>query len=199
MSAPYNIAAMPFPDELARGLSVHEYDPAWPADFADLKSRLGAALGDLAIAIDHIGSTSVPGLPAKDCIDVQIRVAAVDEKVFAPVFESLQFRLRPEPWNRLEDVPGAPEHKLVYAPPIGARTSNIHLRAADSNGARHNLLFRDYLTANEPARTAWGQFKKRLAGTATDLFDYGQIKQPATRILFIAAGEWAARTGWTPV
>lgn len=189
---------MPFPDELKRGLSVHDYDPAWPADFAGLKSRLGAALGDLALAIDHIGSTSVPGLPAKDCIDVQVRVAAVEEETIAPIFESLEFRLRPEPWNRVEDVAGTPEHKLVFAPPVRARTSNVHVRAVDGKGARHNLLFREYLTANEPARTAWGQFKKRLAETATDFFDYGQIKQPPTRILFIAAEEWAARTGWTP-
>lgn len=51
---------MPFPDELARNLAVHDYDPRWPAEFATLRATFSDALG-LALAIDHVGSTSVPG------------------------------------------------------------------------------------------------------------------------------------------
>jgi len=61
------------------------------------------------------------------------------------------------------------------------------------------LLFRDFLRADETARLAWGAFKTRLAESVSDLFDYGQIKQPATVVLFEAAEMWATATGWKPI
>jgi hypothetical protein len=57
--------------------------------------------------------------------------------------------------------------------------------------------YHTFLRADARARTAWGQFKQRLARTATDLYNYGQIKQPATEVLMIAAEDRARRTGWT--
>lgn len=57
---------MPFPDELARGLAVVAYDQRWPGDFAVLAGRVQDALGPMAVRVSHVGSTSVPGLAAKD-------------------------------------------------------------------------------------------------------------------------------------
>ena len=57
--------------------TIIDYQPTWPAEFAAIAATLRHALGDLALRIDHIGSTSVPGLAAKDIIDVQIAVAAL--------------------------------------------------------------------------------------------------------------------------
>ncbi|TXS39402.1 hypothetical protein EAO72_25825 [Streptomyces sp. or43] len=57
-----------------------DYRPQWPVEFESLAGTLRAALGGLVIGIDHEGSTSVPGLPAKDCIDVQVRMRSVDEQ-----------------------------------------------------------------------------------------------------------------------
>ena len=187
-----------FPDELASGLAVVAYDPGWPQEFCALASRLQTALGSLAQSIDHIGSTAVPGLAAKDCIDIQIRVTGLDGNAIAPAFDTIGFRLRPEPWNRVEVTAGKRWPKLVFAPPIGERTSNVHVRERASATARRNLLFRDFLRTDDPARDAWGDFKQRLADSVTNIYDYGQIKSPATEILMIAAEDWARRMAWTP-
>lgn len=189
---------MPFPDELASGLVVVAYDPGWPREFHALASRLQTALGSLAQSIDHIGSTAVPGLAAKDCIDIQIRVDDLDENTVAPAFDTIGFRLRPEPWNRVEVTAGTRWPKLVFAPPIGERAANVHVRESASATARRNLLFRDFLRANDRARNPWGDFKQRLAHSATNIYDYGQIKSPASEILMIAAEDWVRRTAWTP-
>ena len=63
---------MPFPDELARDLAVVAYDRRWPGEFAVLADKIYGAVGPVVVRVDHVGSTSVPGLAAKDCIDVQV-------------------------------------------------------------------------------------------------------------------------------
>jgi GrpB-like predicted nucleotidyltransferase (UPF0157 family) len=189
---------VPFPDELARDLAVVSYDPGWPAEFVTLASRVKAALGPIAVRVEHVGSTSVPGLAAKDCIDVQVEVDALAEDQISGRFAEVGFRLRPEPWNRVEDTPVGSCPKLVFAPPAGERASNIHVLAAASEAVRCKLLFRDFLRANDAARDAWGDFKQRLASMTTDLYLYGQAKAGPTQILMIAAEGWASRTGWAP-
>jgi GrpB-like predicted nucleotidyltransferase (UPF0157 family) len=188
---------MPFPDESLQAAPV-EHQTGWADDFAALATQLRDALGDLPASIDHIGSTSVPGLAAKDCIDAQLRVERLDEALLTVRLGSKGFRLRPEPWNRSEVSGGVACAKLVFAPPVGARACNVHVRLRGAANARFALLFRDYLRADAAAREAWGAFKRRLAESAPDLFDYGQIKAPATQVLMIAAERWADETGWAP-
>ena len=188
---------MPFPDELARGLTVLAYDRRWPGDFAVLARRIQGALGPAAVRVSHVGSTSVPGLAAKDCIDVQVEVQALNEELIAG-FGKIGFRLRPEPWNHVEAAPGGPCPKLVFAPPEGERASNVHVLEAASEAARRKLLFRDFLRAHDTARDAWSDFKQRLASMATDIYQYGQAKAGPTVILMIAAESWARQTGWAP-
>jgi hypothetical protein len=106
---------------------------------------LRAAPGGLPVAIDHVGSTSVPGLPAKDCIDVQVRMKAVDETGDVPLLAAVGLGCRPEPWNRFEVSGGQSCRKLVFAPPVGARSCNVHLRESGGPNARFALLFRDRL------------------------------------------------------
>jgi len=177
---------------------VVAYDRRWPADFALLARRLHKALGPLAVGTDHVGSTSVPGLAAKDCIDVQVEVTALDEEVIAGCLGGIGFRLRPEPWNRFEPTPAGPCPKLVFAPPAGERASNIHVMPAGSEAARRKLLFRDFLRENDTARDAWSDFKQRLATMAADIYQYGQAKAGPTQILLIAAESWARQTQWAP-
>jgi GrpB-like predicted nucleotidyltransferase (UPF0157 family) len=186
---------MPFSDERLQ-VAVIDYRPSWTAEFNTLAAALQEALGDSADGIDHIGSTSVPGLPAKDCIDVQVRVTSLDEARIAARFEAIGFRRRPEPWNCSEISLGKGYRKLVFAPPVGARSCNVHVRESGGGNARYALLFRDFLRADDGACKAWGAFKQRLAISAPDLMDYGQIKAPATDILMAAAERWAADTAW---
>jgi dephospho-CoA kinase len=189
---------VPFPDELARGLPVAAYDHRWPGEFAVLAGRIQGALGPAAVHVSHVGSTSVPGLAAKDCIDVQAEVRALDEDLIAGCFATIGFRLRPEPWNRTEPTPAGPCPKLVFAPPAGERASNIHVVETASGAARPKLLFRDFLRAHDTARDAWSDFKQHLATMTTDLYQYGQAKTGPTQILMIAAESWAHQTHWAP-
>ncbi|MCX5054568.1 MULTISPECIES: GrpB family protein [unclassified Streptomyces] len=188
---------MPFPDEPA-AVAVVDYQPQWAVEFEQLARTLRGALGEHARSIDHVGSTSVPGLAAKDCVDIQVRVEAIDENQQTGLLAAIGFRCRPEPWNRTEISGGQECRKLVFAPPVGARRCNVHLREEGGANARFALLFRDYLRANEAARRSWGAFKRRLALSVPDLLDYGQIKAPATEVLMTAAEHWSAETGWQP-
>jgi GrpB-like predicted nucleotidyltransferase (UPF0157 family) len=189
---------VPFPDELARGLAVVAYDRRWPGDFAALARRIQDALGPTVVRVTHVGSTSVPGLAAKDCIDVQVEVPALDEALITGRFTRIGFRLRPEPWNRTEPTPGGPCPKLVFAPPKGERASNVHVVEAGSEAARRKLLFRDFLRENAAARDAWSDFKQHLAAMAADIYQYGRAKAGPTEILLIAAESWASQTQWAP-
>jgi dephospho-CoA kinase len=189
---------VPFPDELARGLAVVAYDPRWPGEFAALARRIGGALGPAAARVSHVGSTSVPGLAAKDCIDALVEVPGLDAGLLAGRFAAIGFRLRPEPWNQVEDTPAGPCPKLVFAPPPGERAGNVHVVAAASEAARRKLLFRDFLRANEEARDAWGDFKQRLAAMSADIYQYGRSKAGPTQILMIAAESWALAAQWAP-
>ncbi|MFF2959907.1 GrpB family protein [Streptomyces sp. NPDC057963] len=137
-------------------MAVLDHRPSWAVDFEELARTLRGALGDQARAIDHVGSTAVPGLAAKDCVDIQILVDAIDEERHIGLLAAKGFRCRPEPWNRVEIAGGQECRKLVFAPPVGARRCNVHLRQANGPNARFALLFRDYLRAEEAARQAWG-------------------------------------------
>jgi len=192
---PVSSRAVPFADE-SLSVVVVSYRPEWPAAFEMLAAQIRAVLGDEAAAIDHVGSTSVPGLASKDCIDVQVRVPSIDEDRLVALFGRIGFRCRPEPWNRSEVTSGHEFRKLVFAPPVGARTANVHVRERGGGNARFALLFRDYLRSDGDSRQAWGAFKQRLAMTVPNLLDYGQIKSPATEILMAAAERWAADVGW---
>jgi GrpB-like predicted nucleotidyltransferase (UPF0157 family) len=189
---------VPFPDELARGFAVVAYDCRWPGEFDVLARRIQTALGPMAVRVSHVGSTSVPGLAAKDCIDVQVEVHALDEEAVSGPFGEIGFRLRPEPWNHVEAVPGGQCPKLAFAPPEGERASNIHVLKTGSEGARRKLLFRDFLRAHDSARDSWGDFKQRMAAIAADIYQYGQAKAGPTEILMIAAEYWALHTHWAP-
>jgi len=190
---------VPFDDEIsAAGVLVLPYRPGWPREFELLGGSLAAVLGTLARRIDHVGSTSVPGLAAKDCLDVSVSVDDVAEPSIDDLMTAAGYRQRPEPWNRVERSFGIASSKLVYAPPVGGRAINVHVRTLGGPGARYTLLFRDYLRADDVARDAWGAFKLRLARSVPDIYDYGQIKTPATEVLMRAAARWADDTGWTP-
>jgi len=104
---------MPFADEPSE-VTILDYQPQWPDDFDRLARQLQQALGRAAVAIDHIGSTSVPGLAAKDCIDIQVRVAQLDEPSLVQPLARIGYRCRPEPWNRVELSAGVTCRKLVF-------------------------------------------------------------------------------------
>jgi len=148
--------------DLDRRVVLSDWRPEWVADFDELADSLSAALDGIAIRIDHTGSTSVPGLRAKDVIDVQVVVAELDSDRIIQAFELVGFEQRTAPWNLRDHVPadwvGNPEEwsKLVFAPPETSRPSNVHVRRCGSPNERYALLFRDFLRADNGARDGLG-------------------------------------------
>jgi dephospho-CoA kinase len=176
------------------------YQPRWPSEFSALTQELRRLeLSDRG-SIEHIGSTSVPDLAAKDVIDIQIRVPVIDEPRMTTAFERHGYRRRPEPWNNLEPTRTGQIPKLVFAPPANARPCNVHVRTDGTTGARDALMFRDCLWQDKQLRDTWGRFKIALAESLSDadLVAYGQVKQHAWAVLMHAADLWAQQVDWEP-
>jgi GrpB-like predicted nucleotidyltransferase (UPF0157 family) len=184
-------------------VELSPWRPEWVAEFDSLATELNGLLGSDAQRIDHIGSTSVPELPAKDIIDVQVIVETLDEPRFTKVLDKAGYIQRTEPWNLRDHIPpgweGDPREwaKLVFAPPSGARTSNIHVRLAGSPNERYALLFRDFLRSDRHARIAWGRVKAALSLATKNWSEYASAKDPATDVLMVAAEQWALSTTWS--
>jgi GrpB-like predicted nucleotidyltransferase (UPF0157 family) len=189
---------MPFLDEdEAVRLTPHRTE--WQAEYAELAETLRSLnLASLGM-IEHVGSTSIPDLVAKDVIDIQIRVPDLDAEFVIGHFTAAGFRHRPEPWNNLEATRLGVYPKLVFAPPLGARHANVHVRAQNSPGAHDTLLFRDYLRAEEEPRRHWGDLRQAIVqGKNVDLATYGQAKQAAWAELMTGADRWALEHEWRP-
>ncbi|MGO4724975.1 MULTISPECIES: GrpB family protein [unclassified Inquilinus] len=175
------------------------YDPSWPAQFAALAGRIRAALGPVALAIHHIGSTAVPGLRAKDVIDLQVTVAELDAPIQAAL-ERIGFTLGAPRCDHSPpglDLPPAELEKRFYKK--ADRPANLHIRVAGRFNQRYPLLCRDYLRAEPRAADAYGEIKRQLVRRfAHDVDVYYDIKDPVFDVIMAAAAQWAARTGWTP-
>jgi len=190
---------VPFPDE-AQPVVLEASRERWRAEFEQLAAVVHSLNLSQTGAIEHIGSTSVPGLVAKDVIDVQVRVPLLERPWVIDQFSSAGFRQRPEEWNNVELTREGPVEKLVFAPRVGARRSNVNVRTEGSKGARDALLFRDFLRGYDDARDQWSAFKQSIvdATPGIDLATYGQAKQPAWQQLMVSADVWANERGWRP-
>lgn len=182
-------------------IAIVPYDDRWPEEFRQIAESLRAAMGDLAMRIDHIGSTSVPGLAAKDVIDVQITVRSLDPGPIATALALAGYALRD---GITEDhVPpgrdGQPgEWRKLYAqPPAGQRRTHVHIRQAGRANQRYALLFRDYLRANLPSAVAYQRVKEALARLHShDIDAYLDVKDPVCDIIMDAAERWALDRGY---
>lgn len=188
---------MPFPDEkFFKHVELVQYRPEWAGEGLELAAGL-AQMPPGAKATDHIGSTSVPGLPAKDCIDLMVRVASLPDMDLSPLTRA-GYRERPEEWNRVETLGTTTHPKRVFAPPVGGRAFNVHVREAHREPARYARLFRDFLRAKDEHRDTWGRFKLRVAEECPDIYVYGQMKATVQPLLMALAEQWAAENGWQP-
>ena len=179
---------------------IVDYDQGWPAEFEAIACRLREALGPLALRIDHIGSTSVPGLCAKDVIDVQVTVAELHDPVLTPRMTGAGLRARPAITGD-HVPPGASDHpdewrKLYFDAPESR--IHIHVRRDGAANQRYAILFRDYLRAHPDAAAAYGQLKRRLAAVCSDTASYADAKDPVCDLIMHAAEVWAVGTGWQP-
>jgi len=180
-------------------IEIVPYDSNWPQEFQRLASDLSNVLGDMALRIDHIGSTAVQGLAAKDRIDIQVGVDAL-QPVLIERLTCRGFIHLPH----LSDVPHGknpvPEdwRKFVFTCPENERPANIHIRVLDRPNHRFALLFCDYLRAHPISRDAYAMIKKELAKLHPyDSEIYYAIKEPVFDILYEAMEIWAANSSWS--
>jgi GrpB-like predicted nucleotidyltransferase (UPF0157 family) len=185
---------------------IVEYQPRWPNEFLGIRDRLATSFRDLALFIEHIGSTAVPGLAAKDVIDVQVSVASLEPRArLESALEDAGFLPYREDWPIWDHVPPGSEpdpperwYKLFASAPSGKRRIHIHVRVAGFPNERFALLFRDFMRTHPDASGAWAIFKRELAMICESTDDYVAVKDPATDVVMVVAEKWAADTGWTP-
>jgi GrpB-like predicted nucleotidyltransferase (UPF0157 family) len=135
-------------------ITLAEYNPSWPALFAREAARIRAVLGDAAVRVEHVGSSSVPGLAAKPVIDILLAVPdSAGEQAYAPALEAAGYvlRIREPDWF---------EHRLFTGPDTAI---NLHVFTVGAAEIDRMLLFRDRLRANDADRDAYLQVKRDLA------------------------------------
>jgi GrpB-like predicted nucleotidyltransferase (UPF0157 family) len=176
------------------------YQSRWPGEFLALGIEFRQALGGRALRIDHIGSTSVPGLAAKDVIDIQVTVESLDPKIEESLLRT--------GYQRLIDItmdhrpPGGPTDPLewskwLFKPSASQRPVNVHVRLKGRANQRYPLLFRDYLRSHAMVAEAYGQVKSALALLHPDNVDaYYDVKDPVCDIIIGGAEDWARTSGW---
>ena len=181
-------------------IRIEDYDARWPDAFEAFRSRIQEALGEQVLRVDHIGSTSVPGLGAKDVIDIQVTVGALREMI-VPAMQRSGFRwcdhINEDHVPPREDPAPALWSKYLFVEPEGERRANIHVRKLGNPNQRYALLFRDYLREHPSAAGAIDIIKRELAKRhADDVDSYYAIKDPVYDLIWVAAREWADFVDW---
>lgn len=182
-------------------IEIVPYNPEWPGEFQTIGAKLRQILGDSALRINHIGSTAVPTLAAKDIIDVQVAVASLEPQIEATLAAQGFTRIvQIDHDHQPPSMTTAPAQwtKWMFRPPSEYRRFNFHMRVLGRANQRYPLLFRDYLRATPLAAQAYAQVKMALAHRHSDDMDYYyDVKDPVCDIIMAGAELWAQQIGWT--
>jgi GrpB-like predicted nucleotidyltransferase (UPF0157 family) len=181
-------------------IDILPYQERWPSEFKAIASALRAGLGSLAVRIDHIGSTAVPGLAAKDIIDIQISVDSLSDQVLHAMSALGYTKTDIYRDHRPALAAGgeAEWEKWLFKPPSLQRRTNTHMRVIGRANQRYPLLFRDYLRLHPATAESYAELKRRLAQNLADPETYPDVKDPAVDLIIQAAEEWAAAVHWLP-
>lgn len=162
-----------------RNIEIVPYDPTWPSKFEDHAGRIAHVLGDAALRIEHIGSTSVPGLAAKPIIDILVVVASsADEGTYLTQLEAAGYvlRVREPDWN---------EHRMLRTP---EKDVHVHVYSAGCGEIARNLTFRDRLRRNGDDRRRYETTKRALAQNDwSDMNEYAKAKTDVIEDIIAAA------------
>jgi GrpB-like predicted nucleotidyltransferase (UPF0157 family) len=171
-------------------LVVVDYDPGWQRTYAGWRGKIADALGAAALAIEHVGSTSVPGLAAKPIVDIQVSVEDLaDEASYLPQLDGAGLLLR----SRDE------LHRYFRPPASQPREVHVHVCAAGSQWEHDHLLFRDYLRTNPAACRRYAAAKRANARRwSDDGWAYTEAKTGVVLDILEEATDWARATGWAP-
>jgi GrpB-like predicted nucleotidyltransferase (UPF0157 family) len=164
-------------------VTIVPYDPHWPRRYEDLSTKIRAALGDLVLDVEHVGSTSVEGLSAKDIIDIDLTVADPREEArYVPALERLGYVLtaREPSWH---------EHRCLR---LTEPRVNLHVFGPDCPEVIRHRMFRDWLRAHPDDRARYEDAKRKAIPGGGNVMDYNARKQEVIREiydrLFRAAG-----------
>lgn len=139
-------------NELNKTIELFDYNPDWPNRFEELERTIRDILGDSVLLLEHVGSTSVPGLSAKPIIDIILEVLdSADESNYVPALEKWGFKLRIR-------EPDWYEHRLLKLPDV-----NLHVFSANCDESLRMLKFRDWLRNNQEDRMLYQTRKLELA------------------------------------
>jgi dephospho-CoA kinase len=172
------------------------YDPAWPDDGRRIINRIQNACGAKALRVDHVGSTAVHGMDAKDVIDIQTTIASLD------VADEINDVLANAGYPRVEHITTDMPHtadstlwrKRIHCAADPGRPANIHVRVDGWPSQQFALLFRDWLAANVGVQDDYLAAKRRALSAP----DYADAKEPWFAEAYGRAWEWAEKTGWRP-
>jgi len=148
----------------AGSIVVSDYDPNWPTLFEQERAGIGNALGSFALAIEHVGSTAVPGLPSKPIIDLLVGVPSFEEakqQCIEPI-EALGYYYIPEYASWL------PGELFFRKGPPGPWSHHLHLMEPLHPRWEALMVFRDYLRAHPEAARAYADIKRALAAASKD-------------------------------
>ncbi|WP_155590453.1 GrpB family protein [Lysinibacillus cavernae] len=176
---------------MSDSILILPYTVEWAQEFHALGSKLRESLGDIALRIDHIGSTAVPGLASKPIIDIQISVETLTSlEAFKIPLESLGFIFR---------VDNSDFSKRYFREAPGNRRIHIHVRQAGSWAEQLALLFRDFLRCHPDYCRRYEQVKYELAKKYTHNRQlYTDSKEAVIWEILKQANHWSQRTGWSP-
>ena len=162
-------------------ISVVDYDERWPVRFREIAECLRQAVGEGVSGVEHIGSTSVPGLAAKPIVDVLLTVADVgDEAAYLPALESAGFQLRVR----------EPAHRMVRTP---ARDVHVHVYEPGRREVRDYIDLRDWLRVDAQDRELYAATKRMLARRQwNDMNDYADAKTEVIHDILARARAWRA-------
>jgi GrpB-like predicted nucleotidyltransferase (UPF0157 family) len=181
-----------------------EYDSAWAERGLVIAAQVRAALAERALYVEHIGSTSIPGMAAKPIFDLQATVTdleRVEEDLGRPLsllgFELMPYRRDHVPAG-YDDPPELWVKRMWQRRGHADADANLHVRVAGSGNERLALLFRDWFRAHPEAVPGYARFKRDLAIQTGDLGAYTGVKDSIVDMVVAIAESWAAETGWTP-
>ncbi|GGK71243.1 dephospho-CoA kinase [Mangrovihabitans endophyticus] len=178
-------------------LRLVPYDPRWPQEACRLAGRIRQATG---APVHHIGSTAVPGLLAKNVIDLMLGVRTLaDADALADRLTRAGFPPRAGEWfDNARGMPGETWPKRLHGSADPARPVNLHLRVIGSPGWRFALLMRDHLRAVPQARADYATSKQTWREEHPEVDAYAQAKEPWFDAEARAADDWAEAVGWQP-
>ncbi|HRW18566.1 MAG TPA: dephospho-CoA kinase [Dermatophilaceae bacterium] len=185
-------------------LALHDPDPAWAARGERVCARIAAALPGKGVRVDHIGSTAVPGLLAKDVVDVQVGVrqlADADDPAFVAALGHAGYLCSPD--NR-GDTPHPPTAdpsgwgKRFYGGQDPGCIVHVHVREIGSAAYDVALAFRDWLRDEPAVREEYAALKTRVAAAASSTSEYTTAKEPWFATAHPRLVAWTRAHGWTP-